>query len=56
MWRNGLRIAASLLSSGPYRVMQGRPEEMMDEETQAVAWITLDVVVDGVSIFGTVVW
>ena len=55
MWRNWLRIAASLLSSDPSWVMQGRPEAMLDKDTQVVACITLDVVVDGVSIFGTVV-
>ena len=55
MWRNGLRIAASLLSSDPSRVMQGRTEAMMNEDTQTEAWTTLDVVVDEVSTFVTVV-
>ena len=55
MWRNGLRIAASLLSSDPSRVMQGRTEAMLDEVAQAETWVTLDVVVDEVSTFVTVV-
>ena len=55
MWRNGLRIAVNLLSSDPSREMQGRTEAMMDEDTQAEARTTLDVVVDEVSTFGTVV-